>query len=268
MTSPALRPAPRAPIEILPAIDLLDGKVVRLAQGRREQVTRYSDDPVAIASRWVAAGARWLHVVDLNGAFDGTYLNLPWARRIIETCGVAVELSGGIRTQQTLERVIEAGAARVILGTKACEDPAFVQAAAQRYASKIAVAIDARAGQVVSRGWVAPTTKTPAALAGEMKVLGVQTIVCTDVSRDGMLQGPNLTLLQQVLAVGGLEVIASGGVSSVTDLQQLATLQEHGVIGVIIGKALYEGTIDLRKAIEMLSGQAPHPTSQAPKKHQ
>ncbi len=234
---------------ILPAIDLLDGKVVRLAQGQRNQVTIYSTDPVAVARRWVEAGATWLHVVDLNGAFDGTYANLPLAAQIIRSCGVRVELSGGIRTRETLDRAIEAGASRVVLGTKACEDPPFVQAAATRYGRKIAVAIDAKAGQVVSRGWVSATALTPASLAQQMKALGVTTLICTDVSLDGMLQGPNLNLLDEVLAVGSLEVIASGGIASIKDLEQVKQFELRGVIGAIVGKALYEGAIDLAEAV-------------------
>ena len=240
---------------VIPAIDLLDGKVVRLAQGRRDQVTVYSDDPVAVARRWVDAGATWLHVVDLNGAFDGTYSNLPFARRVIDACGVSVELSGGIRTAETLSKAFEAGAARVILGTKACEDPAFVKAAVERYGAKIAVAIDANAGRVVSRGWVSSTALTPAGLARSLKDAGVQTLICTDVSRDGMLQGPNLSLLGEVLGAGPKQLIASGGVSSIDDLKQLKTLEPRGVIGAIVGRALYEGAIDLRMAIKQLSDQ-------------
>ncbi|OGX29463.1 MAG: 1-(5-phosphoribosyl)-5-[(5-phosphoribosylamino)methylideneamino]imidazole-4-carboxamide isomerase [Omnitrophica WOR_2 bacterium RIFCSPHIGHO2_02_FULL_67_20] len=235
---------------ILPAIDLLDGKVVRLAQGKRDRVTVYADDPVAVARRWAEAGAQWLHVVDLNGAFDGTYVNLPFARRIIETCGISVELSGGIRTAETLERALEAGAARVVLGTKACEDPAFVKAAVLRYGAKVAVAIDAKAGQVVSRGWVAATPLTPSRLASEMAALGVRMLICTDVSRDGMLQGPNVTLLGEVLDAVSVQVIASGGISSVDDLRRLKTLEPRGVAGAIVGKALYEGTIDLQEALQ------------------
>ncbi len=237
---------------IIPAVDLLDGKVVRLAQGRRDQVTVYSDDPVGIAKRWVEAGARWLHVVDLNGAFEGTYTNLPIAQRIIESVGVSVELSGGIRTKETLSRALATGAARVILGTKACEDPAFVQEAADRYGHKIAVAIDAKAGQVVSRGWVSSTQLTPARLARSVVMLGVDTIICTDVNRDGMLQGPNLDLLGEVLDTGPKQLIASGGISSLADLQRLKTLEPRGMIGAIIGKALYEGAIDLKAALELL----------------
>ena len=247
---------------ILPAIDLLDGQVVRLAQGRRDQVTVYSKDPVAVAQRWVEAGATWLHVVDLNGAFDGTYTNLPFARRVIDSCGVSVELSGGIRTTETLARAIDAGAARVILGTKACEEPAFVQAAAKRYGQKIAVAIDAKAGQVVSRGWVSSTALTPAGLTRNIKELGVTTFICTDVSRDGMLEGPNLSLLREVLEVGSLRLIASGGIASLADLQQLKQLEPRGVIGAIVGKALYEGKIDLAAAVKLVGDR---PTALGPR---
>ena len=235
---------------IIPAVDLLDGKVVRLAQGQRDHVTVYSDDPVGVAKRWVDAGATWLHVVDLNGAFDGTYANLPIAQRIIASCGAKVELSGGIRTKETLSKALATGAGRVILGTKACEDPAFVQEAADRFGHKIAVAIDAKAGQVVSRGWVSSTTLTPSRLARSVVMLGVETIICTDVSRDGMLQGPNLELLNEVLGSGVRQLIASGGISSVKDLEQLKSLEPRGLIGAIVGKALYEGTIDLKAALQ------------------
>ena len=238
---------------IIPAIDLLDGNVVRLAQGQRDQVTVYSKDALGVAKRWVEAGARWLHVVDLNGAFDGTYTNLPIAKRIIETCGVSVELSGGIRTKAALSEALSAGAARVILGTKACEDPAFVQEAADRYAQRIAVAIDAKAGRVVSRGWVAGTTVTPSQLARSVTMLGVEMVICTDVSRDGMLQGPNVSLLEEVLGAGVRQLIASGGIASLDDLVRLKTLEPQGVIGAIVGKALYEGAIELRQAIAALA---------------
>ena len=234
---------------ILPAIDLLDGKVVRLAQGRRDQVTVYSERPLEVAQRWKALGASWLHVVDLNGAFEGAYRNLEIAERIIRDSGLQVELSGGIRSKETLARCLASGAARIVLGTKACEDPAFVQEAADRHGHKIAVAIDAKAGQVVSRGWVASTALTPAQLARSVMMLGVECLICTDVSRDGMLQGPNRGLLEEVLALQPPQVIASGGVSSLDDLRQLKAMEPRGVTGVIIGKALYEGTVDLKEAL-------------------
>ena len=239
-------------IVILPAIDLLDGKVVRLSQGQRDQVTVYSNDPVTAALKWKAAGAEWLHVVDLNGAFDGHYSNLPVAAQIIAQSGMKVELSGGIRSKETLSRGFEIGAARIVLGTKACEDPTFVQEAADRHGPKIAVAIDAKAGQVVSRSWTSGTTITSKQLARSVAMLGVEWLICTDVSRDGMMQGPNLELLEEVLSVGPPHAIASGGISSLDDLVRLKTLEAKGVEGAIIGKALYEGAIDLRAALQAL----------------
>ena len=240
---------------ILPAIDLLDGQVVRLTQGNREQVTVYSDDPVAVANRWKAQGATWLHVVDLNGAFEGHYSNLPLAERIIQEVDLNVELSGGVRSKDTLGRCLAAGAKRIVLGTKACEDPAFIQEAADRYGPKIAVAIDAKAGQVVSRGWTSSTTLTPEQLARSVAMLGVELLICTDVSRDGTLQGPNLDLFNHVLSVGHLQVIASGGISTLQDLTRLRELEPRGLMGAIVGKALYEGKIDLREAIHSVGNQ-------------
>ena len=235
---------------ILPAIDLLDGRVVRLTQGKRDQVTIYSDDPVAVALRWKQAGATWLHVVDLNGAFEGTYKNLPLAEQIIQQAGLSVELSGGIRSRETLSRCLSAGASRIVLGTKACEDPVFVQEAADRYGPKIAVAIDARDGQVVSRGWTSSTALSPKRLARSVVMLGAELLICTDVSRDGVLQGPNLEPLTESLGIGNLHVIASGGISATRDLEALKALEPQGLIGAIVGKALYEGAIDLKEAIQ------------------
>ena len=238
---------------VIPAIDLLDGKVVRLAQGRREAVTVYSDDAIGIAKRWAQAGATWLHVVDLNGAFEGTYSNLQTAEAIISSCGINVELSGGIRTKEALSGALRIGAARVVLGTKACEDPTFVQEAADRYGTKIAVAIDGRSGRVVSRGWEKATSITPASLARSVTMLGVEIVICTDVSRDGMMEGPNLSLIEELLEVGVRQLIASGGISSVEDIKQLKAIESRGLVGVIVGKALYEGAIDLRQAIAALA---------------
>lgn len=243
---------------ILPAIDLLDGNVVRLERGERKRVTVYGDDPVAVARQWLAAGAEWLHVVDLNGAFDGTYINLPLAEQVIKQVKINVELSGGIRTQETLQHCLSAGAARVVLGTKACEDPAFVQAAVAVHGSRIAVAIDSKNGEVVSRGWVQGSGQRVETLVQRLAALGVQTFVCTDVSRDGMLTGPNLDAIRTVLRAAGpkAKVIASGGVATLDDLRILKTLEPEGVIGAIIGKALYEKQIDLKQALELLNAPA------------
>jgi len=204
--------------------------------------------------------------VDLNGAFEGTYRNLGIAEQIIQRSGLSAELSGGIRSKETLARCLAAGAKRVVLGTKACEDPAFVQEAADRYGPKIAVAIDARAGQVVSRGWLSSTTLTPEQLVRSVLMLGVEWIICTDVSRDGTLQGPNTDLLAQVLELGPIHLIASGGIATLQDLAALKALEPRGLTGAIIGKALYEGAIRLPEALHAVESgsdtdarQAHHP---------
>ena len=186
------------------------------------------------------------------------------AQRIIASCGAHVELSGGIRTKETLSRALGAGASRVVLGTKACEDAEFVQEAADRYGRRIAVAIDANAGRVVSRGWVTSTNVTPAQLARSVVMLGVETVICTDVSRDGTLEGPNLTLLTEVLEAGVRQLIASGGIASLEDLQRLKGLarpgtperagESQGLIGAIVGKALYERTINFTEAVHAVGG--------------
>jgi phosphoribosylformimino-5-aminoimidazole carboxamide ribotide isomerase len=237
---------------ILPAIDLLDGKVVRLTQGKRDAVKVYSDNPLEAARRWQDEGAEWLHVVDLNGALDGDYKNLPIAEEIIKNSSLKVELSGGIRSKETLKKCLGAGAKRIVLGTKACEDPAFVQEASDRYGEKIAVAIDAKAGQIVTRGWVSPSGITASGLARSVLMLGIECLICTDVSRDGMLQGPNLELLEEILSLKPKKLIASGGISSLEDLKKLKTLEPKGIIGAIVGKALYEGTINFKEASSII----------------
>ena len=234
---------------ILPAIDLLDGKVVRLERGERQRVAVYSDDPVAVAQRWRSLGAQWLHVVDLNGAFDGAYTNLPLAEQIIKRVKINVELSGGIRSEETLQQCLALGAARVILGTKACEDAAFVRDAVKQHGARIAVAVDSRAGEVVSRGWTQGSGRHVEDVVRELAGVGVQTFLCTDVSRDGMLTGPNLDAIRTVLRAAPCRVIASGGVATLDDLLTLKTLEPEGVVGAIIGKALYEGKIDLKEAL-------------------
>lgn len=242
---------------IIPAIDLMGGRVVRLRQGRREAATVYPDAPVTVAKRWEQAGATWLHVVDLDGAFTGSYKNLATATAIIQAVGCAVELSGGIRTEETLAASFAAGAKRVVLGTKACEDPAFVERAVKQYGDRIAVAIDARGGMVAARGWEAATSQRATALAQAMERLGVATLICTDISRDGTLSGPNITALEEMLRSVKVRVIASGGVSSLADLTRLKPLAAKGLHGVIVGKALYENKLDLRQAIRLVESVEP-----------
>ena len=236
---------------ILPAIDLLDGKVVRLAQGKRDQVTVYSDDPVGMARRWKDQGAQWLHVVDLNGALDGTYINLPLAERIIKEVGLQVELSGGIRSKETLSRALAAGAARVILGTKACSSPGELGPLAKRFGDKLAVGIDALNGLVQVKGWVETTSVKAVELAKQLDSLGVKTIIYTDTATDGTMGGVNAAQVAGVCKAVSCDVVASGGIASAEDIRKLAGLSLPNLVGAIVGKALYEKTVTLKELAEV-----------------
>ena len=230
---------------LYPAIDLLDGRAVRLRQGRREDVTDFGD-PVELARRWRAKGAQWLHLVDLEAAFEGKTRQLPLLERIVEAFGGPVELGGGLRTMKDIALRMEAGISRCIIGTAAAEHPDLVQEACREWPGRIAVGIDARDGIVTTRGWVASAGITARSLALRMKDLGVTTVIYTDVSRDGMMQGPNVEATAALVRATGLEVIGSGGVSATADLIRL---RDAGCAGAILGKALYEGAIALPEAL-------------------
>lgn len=241
---------------VIPAIDLKDGRCVRLYQGRPDLATVYSDDPVQTALEWQAQGAELLHVVDLDGAFEGRLRNLRTVERIARAVTIPVQLGGGIRNLAAVQEILAAGVARVILGTVAVEDPALVHEACRRFGpERILVGIDAREGRVAVRGWVEATSQDAYDLALYMKRLGVREIVFTDIARDGTLQGPAFDSLARMCTTG-LKVIASGGVSSLDDVRRLRTLRETGLSGVIIGKALYTGDIVLREAIAVARGEA------------
>jgi phosphoribosylformimino-5-aminoimidazole carboxamide ribotide isomerase len=231
---------------IYPAIDLKDGQVVRLHQGRAETVTVYGDDPAAVAQRWVAQGARWLHVVDLDAAFTGEPRNWESVRAILGAVKIPVQLGGGLRTQQQIADALAMGVARVVVGTKACE-PAFVAALVAEFGAKVAVGIDARDGFVAVKGWVEKTSLPAVDLARQVSGLGVRTIIFTDIATDGTLTGPNLPAIERVCAAVTGEIIASGGVSSAGDVRRLRELNLPNLAGVIIGKALYDGRVDLRE---------------------
>ena len=237
---------------IYPAIDLRNGRVVRLKHGDPNQQTTFSDDPVAIAQQWVAAGATWLHVVNLDGAFDeaGTanWQILPY----LAQQGAKVQFGGGVRSVADVARVLEAGTARVVLGTVAVEQPEMVSEAMARFGvDKIAVGIDARNGMVKTRGWMQDTAVSPLELGTQMKAMGVQTVIYTDISRDGVLAGVNVAKTAELAQATNLQVIASGGVASLHDIEQTLAIADKGVVGVITGRALYDGRLDLREAIEV-----------------
>ena len=238
---------------IYPAIDLRNGRVVRLQLGDPNKQTVFSDDPAAMGRQWLAAGAEWLHVVNLDGAFDeagaANWAALPQLTQL----GAQVQFGGGIRALADVARALEAGAARVILGTTAVENPALVaEAIAQFGAERIVVGIDARDGRVKTRGWLHDTAVTPAQLGQQMKESGVQTIIYTDISRDGVLTGVNAAATAQLAQATGLRVIASGGVAALDDITRCAALAGQGVVGVITGRAIYDGRLDLHTALQTI----------------
>ena len=233
---------------ILPAIDLKDGKCVRLRQGRADDVTVYGDDPAQQARDWREQGGRELHVVDLDGAFAGTPKHADVIRRIIEAFGGPVEVGGGLRTPEALNAVIEAGAARAIIGSAALENPEFLAAAVELYGEKIAVGIDARNGFVQTKGWVETTQVKATELAKAVAKTGVKTIIYTDTATDGMLGGPNLTQMAAICdAAPTCQITASGGVSSPYDVENLKALERPNLRAAIVGKALYDGRTTLRE---------------------
>lgn len=234
---------------IIPAIDLRAGRCVRLMQGQPDKETVYSDDPVTMACHWQEQGAQWLHVVDLDGSFSGTPKNIDIIKEILSTVDMSVQVGGGIRELATIQNLFELGAKRVILGTIAIVKPKLVAEVCARYDEGIVVSIDGRNGQVAVEGWKIMVGKTTQGLALEMKELGVKRIVFTDIWRDGTLRGPNLSAIKEIAKVTGLKVIASGGISTYQDIQHLKELEHDGVEEVIVGKALYDGTVTLTEAL-------------------
>ena len=232
-------------MKLFPAIDLYGGKAVRLLRGDYDRMTVYSDDPPALARDFRAKGATCLHTVDLEGARDGSMPNLDTVRRLAGE-GLFTEVGGGIRSMEAVERYLEAGVNRVILGTAAVTDPDFTARAAALYGDKIAVGIDIRDGMAAIRGWTETGSVTAEELLGRMRALGITTFICTAISRDGAMQGPDFDLYRRLSAADGeARFIASGGVSSLEDIRRL---RDMGLYGVIVGKAYYTGAVDLAAA--------------------
>jgi phosphoribosylformimino-5-aminoimidazole carboxamide ribotide isomerase len=234
---------------LFPAIDIKNGQCVRLRQGSFQDVLVYSDVPLKIAKQWEAAGASFIHIVDLDGALLGHSVNDDVIREIVSEVKIPVQVGGGIRTVKDIENKLNLGVERVIIGTKAVKDPAFIKEVVSTFGSRrIVIGIDAKDGMVAIEGWEKISSYQAVTLALEMKKYGVKTIVYTDISKDGMLQGPNTSHTKELVEATGLNIIASGGVSSLKDLE---SLEEINVYGAIIGKALYENHIDLKKAIQL-----------------
>ncbi len=241
---------------IIPAVDIKGGRCVRLSQGKADQETVYSEDPLAVANDWDERGARIIHVVDLDGAFDGKPVHADLIKNIIYNSSVDIQIGGGIRTLDAIKTYVDAGAYRVILGTVAQKDPDFVKRACEQFPGKIMVGIDARDGMVAIKGWVEVTNQKAADLAKAMEPLGVAGFIFTDISRDGMMQGPNLESIKSFAQNTSLPVIASGGVSRPEDISALLALESCGVSGVIIGKALYDKRVDFKQALQLAEKNA------------
>ncbi|MGL5925732.1 1-(5-phosphoribosyl)-5-[(5-phosphoribosylamino)methylideneamino]imidazole-4-carboxamide isomerase [Chroococcidiopsis sp.] len=237
-------------MDLLPAIDLLEGRCVRLYQGDYDRSQVFHDNPADVAQQWTSQGATWLHVVDLDGAKAGKPANLEAIAAIVEAVSVPIQVGGGLRDRASVAQLLELGVQRVILGTVAVEQPQLVASLCQEFPGRIVVGIDARNGKVATRGWLETSEVLAADLAQQMQQLGAAAIIYTDIHRDGTLSGPNLDALRELATSLSIPVIASGGVSSVTDLLSLLALEPLGVTGAIVGRALYTGDISLKQAIQ------------------
>lgn len=241
---------------IIPAVDIKGGRCVRLVEGRPERETVYADDPAAMARRWEEMGARFLHLVDLDGAFQGRPVNTETVKAILNTVSIPVELGGGIRTLATAEEWLSLGVRRVIFGTAALTNPDLVEEACRRFGpERVVLGLDARDGKVAVEGWGKVASRAAVDLALEMKERGIIRVIYTDISRDGTHRGPNIEATRELARRTGLKVIASGGVSTLEHILAVKELEPDGVEGVITGKALYDGTLDLREALAAVAGQ-------------
>lgn len=236
---------------IFPAIDIREGRVVRLMQGKFDHVTEYAQDPASVALQWEAQGAQWLHVVDLDGAKRGQVTNWESIQSILNTVSIPVQIGGGIRNELDVERLMAMGVKRVILGTQAINNPDLLQHLIRQWSEAIAVSIDASNGLVTKLGWTEETDIKAVDFARKLQNLGLKCLIFTDIARDGMLTGPNFESLQEILDAVKIHVIASGGVSCLADIKKLTALESKGLLGAIVGKALYEGTLDLKEALNI-----------------
>lgn len=241
---------------LFPAVDIQNGKAVRLKQGKADQATIFADDPVTAACQWQDQGARWLHIVDLDGAFDGQPLNRETVGRICKTARIPVQLGGGIRSAETARAYLEAGVTRLIIGTVALEDPELFASLCREFPGRIGVSLDAESGRLKSRGWVADTGLTVDTVLPRLEADGAAFIIYTDIERDGMHSGVNLAALEHLASMARVPVLAAGGVSTLDDLKKLYPLSKKTrLAGAISGRALYDGTLNLPEANKWLDEQ-------------
>jgi phosphoribosylformimino-5-aminoimidazole carboxamide ribotide isomerase len=234
---------------IIPAVDIKNGRCVRLVQGRKEDETVFSNDPAAMAQKWARAGAELIHVIDLDGAFEKSPQNLAAIKNILKTIDIPIQLGGGIRDEQTACRFLNLGVQKVIIGTEALKNPAWVARIAKQHPGRVIVGIDARNGLVAIEGWTETTATKAVELAKRFEGCGLAAINFTDIQRDGMQTGPNIEETRKLAEAVDIPVVASGGVATIQDIQDLLPLEPCGVIGVITGKALYSGTLDFKEAL-------------------
>lgn len=234
---------------IYPAIDIQKGKCVRLRQGVKEDSTIFSEDPSQIALKWQNKGAKKLHIVDLDGAFEGEPKNVKTIQQILMDVVIPIQVGGGIRNAETVEKYLSMGVDQVVIGTKAVESPEFIAELVKSFKSRVIIGIDAQDGFAAIQGWTEKTNMKATDFAKEMQHLGVKKIIYTDIAKDGMLQGPNFKAMEEMVCAVKMEVIASGGISKVEDVKNLSKLESKGLTGVIIGKALYTGAIQLEEVL-------------------
>jgi len=238
----------------IPAIDLIDGKCVRLLQGDYNQKTDYPGDPVVVAKEFQEQGARYIHIVDLDGARDGSWGNISVIKKIVGSVGVPVEVGGGVRDRERVRVLLDSGADRVILGTIIVKAPSLVKEMVQEFGSTVAAGIDSKDGHVRVSGWTQSSKIRAVDLGKKVKEMGFSLIVHTDISMDGMMKGPNIEGAKNMAFETGLPIILAGGVSSIDDIKKVRQLKEYGIVGVISGKAIYEGALSIKEAYEVLEG--------------
>jgi len=236
---------------VIPAVDIKNGRCVRLVQGRKEDETVFSNDPAAMAQKWARAGAELIHVIDLDGAFEKSPQNRAAIKNILKTIDIPIQLGGGIRDEQTARQFLNLGVQKVIIGTEAIKNPAWVARIAERHPGRVIVGIDARSGLVAIEGWTETTETRAVELAKRFEDCGIAAINFTDIQRDGMQTGPNIEETRKLAEAVDIPVVASGGVATIKDIRDLLPLEACGVIGVITGKALYSGTLDFKEALSV-----------------
>jgi phosphoribosylformimino-5-aminoimidazole carboxamide ribotide isomerase len=240
---------------LLPAVDIKSGRCVRLIQGKKEKETVYSEHPSFMAKKCEEMGAEYLHLVDLDGAFDGTPKNFKTIKEIVSSVGIPVELGGGIRSLPIIDDYLSVGIDRLVLGTAAFEDPVFLEEACRNFPGKIVLGMDARDGYIAVKGWTEVTAKRVKDIVKEFENMGIRAIIYTDIAKDGMMSGPNIRAIKDLARFTRIPIIASGGVSTLRNIEEIIGLKEETIEGIIIGKALYEGNIDFKEALAIVKGE-------------